>query len=103
MKPEEAREQLLNKIDLALCRIYPGNINAHAQLSDFYNYISELSLNHLVINWYITNKGNIDIDVIDDEVRVIKTDDQKTEQPYNEIIIPNICDELIRQGFDNQN
>ena len=103
MKPEEAREQLLNKIDLALCRIYPGNINAHEQLRDFYNYISELSLNHLVINWYITNKGKIDIEVIDDEVRVIKTDDQGTEQHNDEIVIPNIHDDLIRRVFDNKN
>ncbi len=103
MKPEEAKEALLNQIDLALCRIYPGNSIAHAQLHDFYDYISELSLNNLVFDWYITNKGNIDIEVVDGEVRVIKTCNQEPEQHHNEITIPNINDDLIRQAFDNQN
>lgn len=103
MNLEEAREQLLSQIELELCRIHVGNFDAPKKLQEFYDYVSSLHEDHFLFDWYITNKGNIDIDVTDGEVRVIKTDDQGTEQHHDEIIIPNIHDDLIRRVFDNQN
>ncbi len=103
MNLEEAREHLLSQIELQMCRIHVGSPDAPKKLREFYDFVEGLPISHHLFQWYLMNSGKILIEYCDGEVRVIKTDNQEPEEPFTEIIIPNIYDDFIRQAFDNQN
>ena len=84
MKKEEAREQLLSQIELELCRIFPGNNNAHKELHEFYDFVSSLHIDNFIFSWYATHSDNIEIKCIDGEVRVINNEDQRQDNPIND-------------------
>ncbi len=95
----DAREQFLSQIELQLCRIYEAGSEVHNKLREFYDHIAELPLNHFIFNWYLINYENIQIEVVDKEVRIFKTNDSDSERSIDNIAM----DDLIIQVFDNQN
>ncbi len=77
MTLEDAREQLLNQIELETnCRIYPINSEVPEKLNEFYNETAALPISHPIFHWYLLNNGNIQIEYRDGGISLFKTDDQ---------------------------
>ena len=69
---EEAREDLLSKIELELCRIQEGGREASEKLSEFYDYIASQHISSPIFFWYKLNRGRIRICYSDGEVKLVK-------------------------------
>ena len=101
MTLEEAREQLLQQIELELCRIHVGNSDASQKYREFYNYVSALQTDHFLFNWYTRNSGNIQIKYIDSEVRLIKNEDERQDKSINNTNIELV--EIVLDAFTKRN
>ena len=103
---EEAKEQLLSQIELeATCRIHKFGSKAPEQLMEFHNRIAELPLSNPIFAWYRTNEDYVQIECIDDGVRIYREDDQdeEPEQFVGRISKTDVHDDLINQALDNKN
>ncbi len=101
MTLEEAREQLLNHIELQLCRIYEAGSEAPIKLQEFYNEIAALPITHALFEWYRSHIDEIKIECIEDEVRIFRVEDDI--ELFNGTFKNDDIDDLINEGLESIN
>ena len=93
---EEAREDLLSKIELELCRIQEGGREASEKLSEFYDYIASQHMSSPIFFWYKLNSGRIRICYTDGEVKLVKEEvDNDDPEPINDASLDGLIDDAL--------
>ena len=95
MESREAKEQLLQQIELELCRIHDANSDAPKKLWEFYEYVENLPTTDLIFQWCLLNSGNIRIGFIDGAVQVCKIKDSNSERMYGDDEFDDLLWEVI--------
>jgi hypothetical protein len=101
----ESKERLLTQISTQASLNIPGitgsgSNKALRRLKEIYTLVSALPLSNHIFEWYRKCSGKVRIDLIEDNVRIYRVEDQMIE--VVEFADGDICS-LIYEGLENKN